>query len=117
MNRQRRRIGQLATLEQASKDYGIEAEEISAAVGAKGVKPRMIINGEPYFDLADLSETAALLRAAPAPPHEGLLRAAESVAPAEKTLVRPMDGPIPEFDIQMGEEDVPATLQQGVDNA
>jgi hypothetical protein len=45
-------------------------------VDRKGIKPRMIINGEPYYDPTDLGDAATLLRTAAAPKEDSLLRAA-----------------------------------------
>src|SRR5687767_4542518 len=89
MHRQVKRIAELAMLEQASKDFGFEPQRIAVAIELKGIKPRMIINGEPYFDPTELDRAATLLRAAPPPPDEELLRAAVSAPTDSATLLQP----------------------------
>jgi hypothetical protein len=89
MYQQRKRIGELATADQVSREMGVAREEVEQAVMQQGIRPRMIINGEAFFDPADLGEAATLLRAAPEPARESLLRAAALTPEDTQTLLQP----------------------------
>jgi len=117
MNRQVKRIAELATLEQASKDFEIDQDRISQAIELKGIKPRMIMNGEPLFDPADLDQAATLLRAAPPPPDEELLRAAYAAPTVSETLLQPASEPIPHSTFRTPQSEDSITLKQGSDDA
>ena len=91
MYRQRKRIGELASADQVSGDMGIDRERVEKLIEQHGIRPRMIINGEAFFDPADLGEAATLLRSAPEPAPESLLRAAESTQGDSGTLLQPAE--------------------------
>ena len=117
MGRQLKRIGELATLEQASEDFGFEPARINEAIESKGTKPRMIINGEPLFDPADLDEAATLLRAAPAPPDEELLRPAAGAPTDSAVLLQPAVLDNPQSAIRNPQSDDSVPLRQGTSDA
>ena len=50
MYRQLKRINERLTPEQVSQEMGIEQQSIEQAIEERGIRPRMIINGEPFFD-------------------------------------------------------------------
>ncbi len=117
LRRQHLGIEALATVEQASKDLQLGPEQIEEVISEQAIKPRVIINGQAYFDPADLGEAATLLRAAPPPPDEELLRAAYAGPTDSDTLLQSANEPIPNTAYCNPPSDEPITLKQGTDDA
>jgi hypothetical protein len=86
-----RRIRRLSRPEQVCATLGLDDAMLARIVAEKDIKPRIIINERPYFDLNDFTDAGLLLRAssAPAAPPETLLRPASGGAEtAPDTLLR-----------------------------
>jgi hypothetical protein len=86
-----RRIRTLSRPEQVCATLGLDDTLLEKIVVEKGIKPRIIINERPYYDLNDFTDAGLLLRAssAPAAQPETLLRPASgSAEAAPDTLLR-----------------------------
>ena len=118
MYRQKKRIEQLATPELAAADLGFSPEQIQDMVENEGIKPRMIINGEPYFDPTDLGQAATLLRTAASPGDDSLLHPVSAVESGTAHLLKPAE---PESNRNLTMEDrnseEPLPLRQDTGNA
>lgn len=88
----RRRIQALSPPDQASERLGISHEELQDLATERGIKPRMVINGEDFYDLADFDPALTLVRASqqPGTTSDTLLRPASSSSPSNpEELLRP----------------------------
>ena len=79
----------LGTVEQVAADLEVDAEGLDRLAKGREIKPRVILDGVPYYNLSDLGEAALLLRAASPNAEETLLRTAESSKTDDTTLLQP----------------------------
>lgn len=112
MHRQLKRIGELATPQQAAHNLGLDPKELDRIIDSRAVLPRMIINGEPYFDPADMNDAATLLRASQTPLPSELLRAAAMNPVDTAALLKPA-----EPDVQLVESITEESLPQQAGHA
>jgi hypothetical protein len=82
-------LKRLATVEQVAAHVGVDREHLDRLAGGRAIKPRVIMDGTPYYDPADLGEVAVLLRASEAPPDDLLLRPAPSARTEDSLLLQP----------------------------
>jgi hypothetical protein len=76
ITRIRRRISTLKQPDEVCEVLGIPDEELHEMAAERGVKPKMIINNRPLYDLAEFSDAHTLLRGSSAPVFsDSLLRA------------------------------------------
>lgn len=81
----------LATIREIAADIGVDPDQLdrwAAGFEAGQIKPRVILNGRPFYNPADFGEAGILLRAASAPAGEELLRSAESARTDDQLLLR-----------------------------
>jgi hypothetical protein len=86
-----RHIRRLSRTEQVCATLGLDDAMLERIVAEKGIKPRIIINERPYFDLNDFTDAGLLLRASSAPaaqPGTLLRPASGSAETAPDTLLR-----------------------------
>jgi hypothetical protein len=83
----------LATVEQVAADLEVDAEGLDRLAKGREIKPRVILDGVPHYNLNDLGEAALLLRSSSPPNEETLLRAAPSAATDDSSLLLPSSAP------------------------
>jgi len=87
----RRKVLRLAPPEVVRERYGLEPAALQQLAAERNVRPQLILNGEPYYEPADVVEALSLLRAssaAQAAP-DSLLRAAGGAGvPRQDALLR-----------------------------
>jgi hypothetical protein len=82
-------LGDLTTVDQVAADTGVEPENLDQLAKGRAIKPRVILNGVPVYNPADLGDVALLLRAAEPPADDLLLRPAQSARTDSSTLLHP----------------------------
>ena len=87
-----RHVAALSPTEQVCQKLGVDEATLVQMAEARNIKPKIIINDEPFYELSDFTEAMTLLRASQEPEaqQKELLRAASggSTTPAEE-LLRP----------------------------
>ncbi len=84
-------VMRLRPVKQVCADMGIEEAALQRIAAERNIKPRLILNEQPYYDPADFSDALSLLRGSemPQPNSETLLRpAAVGTATAADELLR-----------------------------
>jgi hypothetical protein len=89
MLRLRDRIESMVPAESVAERLHMTPDEVDRFREQTGVKPRVIMNGQPMFDPSDFGDPARLLRAAGAPQNDELLRPAGTTTSDSSLLVRP----------------------------
>lgn len=78
MFRIQRRSEKCVNALQAAEQLGVGADELARTILDRNVQPEFIKDGEPVYDMSDVTGAASLLRASASPQVEGLLRPLES---------------------------------------
>jgi hypothetical protein len=89
--RVREEIRSLTPASELCSLYGFDEIRLSRLAEERGVKPRLQINGQHYYDPQEFSAVRLLLRPADAPVQETLLRAAGATGAQEDNLPRPVE--------------------------
>jgi hypothetical protein len=86
----RRRLAKLRSARDIAESMGVDPESVRRLASAHAIRPAFVVNGEDRFDLASFRAVATLLRPAPPPAADTLLRPAGSTHfEPDSTLVRP----------------------------
>jgi hypothetical protein len=90
----RRRLAQLRSARDIAESLGVDPESVRRLASAHAIRPAFVVNGEDRFDPASFHAVATLLRPAPPPAADTLLRPAGSTRfEPDSTLVRPSGPP------------------------
>lgn len=84
-------VGGLSRAEEVSARLGVGQAKLSELAEQRNIKPKIILNDQPYYDEADFSDALSLLRAGTRPQDDAemLMRAAAGTSETEaETLLR-----------------------------
>lgn len=85
----RRHILSLSSEDKVCQTLGLDARALEQVAEERAIKPRIIINEQPYYDLSDFTEAMSLLRASSAPTQpDTLLRPAAYSETSPDLLLR-----------------------------
>lgn len=80
-------------VEQAAERLGMDTDGMRHAIAERGIQPRYILNGEPVYQMEEITGAAQLLRAAQTPVAEGLLLPTSATLPhSGEQMLRPVVG-------------------------
>lgn len=91
MDRLRSKIAALTSEEETCERLGLDRDALEQLTKERGILPVYNINGQDYYNLAELTDALLLLRPASAPDSEHLLRPAGDSQTAPELLVRPAE--------------------------
>jgi hypothetical protein len=84
----RREIHRSDSPESLARQFGVSERDLRDIIRERGIEPRYVVNGEPFFDPKAFGDPALLLRAIEKPAEDVLLRVPERQAGEAEHLLR-----------------------------